>query len=260
LAHKSIFSLLLLCALLTTLVAPHVVGQNVVTSYQHSMTSLTSTIYSTVSTSTQMWKPAQFDLTPSDYDYRTGIFSLSYTEISGAGVFQNLDDYPCLFYDYFLLSAKASHTIRFQIQLSMVDRRVDLLILTPSQFWEFQHSNCGWGLKSSVLGGFVSFSTVDWAVPVTGQYAVVFATPIFYGGQIYCSAQDFFTTVQTQAATSTITSIFEVTNTVLTTQPSPQSPTTSFSPENSNMNWVPVIVILIVGVLIATALVVRKRR
>ena len=258
--HKTLINLLLSCALLTILAAPHVASQSVTTSYQYSTTSLTSTISSTISTSTQMWMPAQFDLTPGDYDYRTGTFSLSYTEASGARLFQNLQDYPCLFYDYFLLSAKSGHTIHFRIQLSMPERGVDLLILTPSQFWEFQHSNCGWGLKSSILEGIVSFSTVDWIVPATGQYAVVFATPIFYGGQIYCSAQDSFTTVQTAVTASTVTSTFEVTNTVLSTQPSTQSPTTSLSSETSSLIWLPVIVILILLVLIGIVLVARKRR
>ena len=259
-APKTVINLLLCFALLTTLVVPHAVGQSVITSYQYSMTSLTSTIYSTISTSSQMWTPAQFDLTPGDYNYQTGTFSLSYTEASGARLFQNHEDYPCLFYDYFLLDAKSGHTIRFQIQLSMVERGVDLLILTPSQFWEFQHSNCGWGLKSAILEGIVSFSTVDWTVPVTGQYAVVFATPIFYGGEIFCSAQDSYTAVQTKAATSTITSIFEVTNTVLSTQPSTQSLTASLSPQNSNLNWLLVIAILVGGISIGTVVLLRKRQ
>jgi len=66
--------------------------------------------------------------------------------------------------------------------------------------------------------------------------------------------------VQTQAATSTITSIFEVTNTVLSTQPSTQSLTASLSPQTFNPNWLLVITILVVGIIIGTVVLLRKRQ
>ena len=258
--HRFLVSLLVVCSLLTTVTVPSVVGQSVVTSYQYSTASLISTVYTPISTSSQVWTPAQFDLTPGDYDPRTGSFSLSFTVDSGGNGFYQNYGYPCLFYDYFLLSAKSGHTIRFEIQLSMVERAIDLLILTPSQFWEFEHSNCGWGLKSSILQGMVSVSVVDWPVPATGQYAVVFATPIFYGGQIRCSAQDFFPTSQTQTVASTVTSIYEITETVLSTQISTQSITTPYSSESPSLSWVAVIVVVIVGLVFGLVMVLRKRR
>jgi len=106
----------------------------------------------------------------------------------------------------------------------------------------------------------VSTSVVDWTVPATGQYAVVFATPIFYGGQIRCSAQDFFSTSQTQTVASNATSIYEITETVLSTQTSAQSVTTPFSPESTNLSSFTVTVVVIAGLVFGIIIVLRKRR
>ena len=238
---------------------PRVVSQNVVTSYQVSMTSLTKTIYSTVQTSGEASGQLHYNLTPSDYDSRTGSFTLSFTESTSAGFLGNdFEDYPCLFYDYFLLNATSGHTIHSHFQLSMVDRAIHFLILNPGQFWRFQHSNCGWGLQSSMLHVFAPISDVDWVVPVSGQYALVFATTVFYSGQVYYSAQDYYSVVQSQTSTSTLTSLLEITYNALFTPASTQSVTTSLGSQTRALSWLPVILILGVG--LAIVLVLRKRR
>jgi hypothetical protein len=256
-AQRTILSLLLVCSILSTLAVPRVISQNAVTSYQTSATSLTSTIYSTTLSSSEASEPIHFFLTPGDYDSRVGSFTLGYTEATNIRYFGDLEDYPCLFYDYFLLNATSGHTIRIHFQLSMVDRRIDLLILNSQQFWSFEHTNCGWGLRSSMLHVFASSSNVDWSVPESGQYALIFATPVFYGGQVYCSAQEYSTIIQSDTTASTVTSVFEVTYPVLFTPTVTQSIITSPTSANVLLNWLPVILILIVG--LGIALLLRSR-
>ena len=257
-AHRTTFSILLTCSLLTMLITPRVVSQNVVTSTEVSVTSLTSTMYSTVQTSSLLSQPVHYNLTPSDYDSRTGTFKLSFTESTNTGFIGDFEDYPCLFYDYFLLNATSGHTIHSHFQLSMVGRAITFLILNPQQFWGFEHSNCGWGLASSMLHVYAPSSDFDWVVPASGQYALIFATSVFYSGQVYYSAQDYYSVVQSQTSTSTFTSVFGVPYVALSTPATTQPISSSLGSENEAFSWIPIILILGVG--LGIALVLRRRR
>ena len=221
------------------------------------MTSLTTTMYSTIMTSSETSGMVRYDLTPGDFDNRTGSFTLSFTVLDSTNFYGEWGDRPCLFYDYFLLNATSDHTIHFHFQLSMEGRAIGFLILTPGQFWEFEHSNCGWGLTSSILHVYGSSLNVDWVVPVSGQYVLVFATPVFYGGRVTYFAQESSTVVQNQTSTFTATSVLEVTYTVLSTSTSAQPLTTTNGSGNA-LQWLPAILILGVGVCIA--LLLRRRR
>lgn len=256
--RQTIVSLLLACSLLIAFGSPHVASQTAVTSYQASMTSLTATAYSTFTSSSQVSEMIHYDLTPSDYNNRTGSFKLSFTDLTSSNLYGEFEDYPCLMYDYFLLNTTSGHTFRFHIQLSMEGRQIGFLILNRAQFYQFQHSNCGWGLTSSMLHVFGPSLNVVWVAPETGKYALVFATPVFYSGQVYYSAQEYSTVVQTQTSAATSTSIFEVTYMVLSTQTPTQTSTTLTGSGNSALQWLPVILILGLGVCIAVLL--RRRR
>jgi hypothetical protein len=258
LALRIIFSVLLACSLLVAINVPQVVTQSIVTSYQYATTSLTTTMYSTSLMTNETSRQVSYVLTPGDYNSRTDSFTLSFTETTNIRYFADLDDYPCLFYDYFLFNATSGHTIRSHFQLSMVGRGIDFLILNSWQFWSFEHSNCGRGLGSSMLHVFAPSSSVDWLVPETGEYALVFASPVFYGGQIYFSAQDYSAIVQSETATSTLTSIFQNTQSILSTLPT-QPITTSVGGANTGISWFAAILLVTVGVGIIL-LVLRKRR
>ena len=258
---KTMLSLLLACSVLVTLVTPQlVVSQTVITSSQYSTSSSTVTAYSTILTTATSSQSAQYDLTPSGYDKRTGSFSLGYTVGASGGRFGFDVDYSCLFYDYFLLNATAGHIIRGHFELSMVGRGIIFLILNQGQFYSFEHSNCGYGLRSSMLRVYGPSYNVEWVVPESGEYALVFVSRIFYGGYVSYSAEDYAPTVQSETVAYTSTSIIENTNLVFSTQtPAVTSTPTSFSSENAFMNWLPAALVVIAGAGIILVMF-RKRR
>ena len=142
----------------------------------------------------------------------------------------------------------------------MEGRAIDFLILNPGQFWKFEHSNCGWGLTNPILHVYGSSLNVDWVVPESGQYALVFATPVFYGGQVYYFAQEYSTVVQNQTSASTATSIFEVTYTILSTTTSAQSLRTNVNRFRECLPFNGCSCNLDTGIGVGIALMLRRRR
>jgi hypothetical protein len=261
-ASKTMLSLLLACSVLVTLVTPQLaMSQTVITSSQYSASSSTVTAYSTIMTTSTSSQAAQYKLTPSNYDRGTGSFILGYTEeASGSPLSFDVQDYPCLFYDYFLLNATAGHIIRGHFELSMVGRAIDFFILNRGQFYSFTHSNCGYGLRSSMLHGYGPSYNMDWVVPESGEYALVFVSRIFYGGYVSYSAEDYAPTAQNETVAYTSTSVIENTNLVFLTQtPAVTSSPTSLSSENAFITWLPAALIVIAGIVIM-GLLLRKRR
>ena len=255
-------SLLLACSVFVMLTTPQLgMSQTVITSSQYSTSSSTVTGYSTIMTTATSSQAAHYRLAPSSFDMGTGSFSLGYTvEASSSPLNFGVEDYPCLFYDYFLLNATAGHTIRGHFELSMVGRAIDFFILNPGQFYSFTHSNCGYGLRSSMYHGYGPSFNLDWVVPESGEYALVFVSRIFYGGSVSYFAEDYAPTAQSETVAYTSTTVIENTNLVFLTQtPAITSTPASLGSENVLLNWLPAVLIVIAGIVIM-GLLLRKRR
>jgi len=214
------------------------------------------TLYSTSQLTATISQPVHYSLTPSGYSYQTGSFLIDQTEFTTRASGQ---DYPCLFFDYFLLNATAGQEIRGNFELNMQDRAVYFFILNQEQLRRFLGFNCAYGWDgSSELQVFASSYDLDWVVPASGVYSLMFLSTTFYGGSIYFTAQAYGTTVQSSTQTYTTTTTY--------TLASSQIPASTMSPQNvtsqspSISTLVPFIVIVMIGLVICLAILMRKRK
>jgi len=174
---------------------------------QYFTSSLTTTVYSTIDSTSTSTLPMQYQSTPFDYNYQTGYFSLYQIETTPTN--NGVVDYPCFYYDYFLINATAGHEIRGHFELTQPWRAIHFFILSYSQFNPPRNFGwCGYGNWSWYLHVFAPSYNFDWVVPESGVYALLFLSNAFYGGSIHLTAQDYSTTVQSSMETSTTTTIY----------------------------------------------------
>jgi len=197
----------------------------------------------------------RYSLTPFGYSYQTGSFLIDQTEFTT----RPEQDYPCLFFDYFLLNATLGEEIRAHFELGMQDRAVYFFILNQEQLRRFFRFNCAYGWDgSSELHVFAPSYNLDWVVPASGVYALMFLSTTFYGGPIYFMAQTYSTTIQSSTQTHTTTTTYTLAGIQITV--STTSPQNVTSQSSSTGSLVPFIVIVIIGLAICLSLLIRKRK
>jgi hypothetical protein len=202
-------------------------GQTVTeTSLQYFTSNVTTTVYSTTETNSTITTSMHYQSTPFDYSYQTNSFSLN--QMDTIPVNFGSEDYPCLYYDYFLFNATAGHEIRGHFELSEKGMSIHFFILSSSQLRQF--GNCGNGNWSWYVHAFASSYDFDWIVPKSDLYVFLFLSSGFYGGSIRMTAQDYETTVQTATETFTTTTTYmlqsnQISLSTLTSVSSQQSPT-----------------------------------
>jgi len=229
---RRLLNLLLVCSVLIPLALPQLTsGQTVTeTSIQYFTSSSATTVYSTIETTSTSTLPIHYELTPSDYSYQTGTFSLNQMDTTLVRISIGWEDFPCLYYDYFLLNATAGHEIRGHFELTERSRSIHFFILSYSQLQHF--GNCGNGNWNWDLHTFASSYDLDWVVPKSGVYAFLFLSREFYGGSIQITAQDYSTTLQTSTETLTTTTTYTLQSSQITlstiTSVSPQPPSTEY--------------------------------
>ena len=208
-------SLLLGCSLFAILtIIPEAASQTVITSYQYSTASLTTTIYSTALTTGTSSRAVPYVSTPSDYNEAAGSFSLGQTNFRTILNYGMGEDFPCLYYDSLVFNATRGHVIQINFELSMPGRRLTFLIMNSAQYWSFEHTNCFYNAPSALLKVFAPAYTASWTVPGNGYYAFVFLSHVFYGGQVNLSIKDYASYTQSETVTYTSTSMLENTNTI----------------------------------------------
>jgi hypothetical protein len=128
----------------------------------------------------------------------------------GGGMRRGGGDASCLYYDYFLLNAVKGNEIKGHIETAKGSPIV-FFILNQDQLIQFNHSYCGgdkWGWE---LYAFSDSYDLDFAVPQTGEYVLLFVCPKWYCyDPISISAKVYSTTVQTSLATYTSTRTYTV--------------------------------------------------
>jgi hypothetical protein len=171
-------------------------------------------------------------------------------------VMMNFDweDYPCLYYDYFLFNATAGHEIRGHFELSEKDVRIHFFILSQSQIRNF--GNCGNGNWSWEVHAFASSYNFDWMVPESGVYAFMFFSREFYGGSIHLSVQDYNVVSQslTESFTTSATYTGQSNQIALSTL-------TSMNTQPSIADYYPALTVIIILALVVgfVALTIRRR-
>jgi len=209
-----------------------------------SVTAITSTLTSTVIAP----QTVHYDLTPSDFNNRTGTFTLGYSETAPY--------YPenplCLMYDYFLLNATAAYEfkVHFETQQGIP---IHFLILNMDQFNRFNHTNCANGFSGWELQVVAPASDLVWVVPQRGEYAFLFLSGQFVGGYIHLSVQAYGQAIQTSTSAFTTTSIIQIlsTQTVFSTLPTTSAPT-----EYSAL----IVGVFITALALAAAAILRMKR
>ena len=253
--NSRVLVLLLICSVLIPLNFPHfALGQTITTgSMQYSWAGLT--LYSTSQLTATTTLPLRYRLTPPGYSYQTGSFLIGQTEFTT----RSGEDYPCLFFDYFLLNATVGQEIRGHFELGMQGRAVYFFILNQEQLRRFLGINCAYGWdESSELSVFASSYNLDWVVPVSGVYALLFLSTTFYGGPIYFTAQAYSTTVQNSTQTYTTTTTYTLESSQVALSTISTQNVTSQSPSTGSL--VPFIVIVVIGLVICLAILMRKRK
>jgi hypothetical protein len=178
-----------------------------------SVTAATSTFTSTVLEP----QSVRYDLTPLDFNNKTGTFILSYTETAPYYPQNQL----CLMYDYFLVNATSVYEfkVRFDTQQEIP---IHFFILNTKQFNRFNHTNCANGFSDWELHVVAPASDLVWVVPQPAEYVFLFLSGQFVGGYIHLSVQAYGQAIQTSTSTYTASSAIEV----LSTQ---TIPSTSFT-------------------------------
>jgi len=253
---RRLLSMLLVCSVLVPLTIPQLAnGQTLTeTSTQYSTSNLVTIVHSTIETTATSMLPVRYELTPFGYSYQTGSFSLSQMDTGLVSRSSGWEDYPCLYYDYFLLNATAGHEIRVHFELSEKWQSIDFFILSSSEFRHF--GNCGHGNWSWELHTFASSYDFNWPVPESGVYAFLFLSREFYGGSINITAQDYSTTTQssTEILTTTKTYTLQSYQIALSTLTSMSS-----QPSTTEYYYAAIILIVILAFTVGFILLRTKR-
>jgi len=255
-SYRTLLSVLLICSILTPLaVSQTVTGQTMTaTSTQYLTSTITSTGYSTIQTNSTSTLPLRYETTPFDYNYQTKTFSLN--QMDTIPMQFDFEDYPCLYFDYFVFNATAGHEIRGHFDLTVQGPRLNVFILSHSQFQNF--GNCGFGNWRWNLHAFASSYDFDWVVPESGLYVFLFSSREFYGGSVHMTAQDLSTTIQSSTETFMANSDFtypsyEIVFSTLTSLSSQQS-------SSAGYDYEALIVVVILVVALGLVFLRMKRR
>jgi hypothetical protein len=204
---------------------------------------------------------------PANYNNKTGSFSLSQVEwLSSGGSSRNGGaDNGCRYYDYFLINATAGQEIRghFEVVKShyeAVVRSIDLFILTKDQLQVFEDTRCGNGNWASLMDVSAPSYDLDWIVPQSGEYALLFFSRDsyfyynFYREYLYFEAKVYSSTVQTSYAsyTSTRTYTIQSNQTIVSTQSSVNPPS------STNYYLIVLIIMIIIGLVGVVTLRIRR--
>jgi hypothetical protein len=203
-----------------------------------------TTVYSTIEAASTITLPMQYELTPFDYSYQTGSFSLNQMDTIPRDF--GLIDYPCLYYDYFLFNATAGHEIHVHFELTENGRSIDFFILSSSQLSNLGY--CGYGNWSWDVHTFASSYDLDWVVPKSDVYAFLFLSRGFYGGSIRITAQDYSITLQSSTETSMTTTTYTLQSSQIAFS---TLPTLSSQPASTEYYYASFILILIVAFTLA---------
>jgi len=212
-----------------------------------SVTAITSTLTSTA----LVPQAVRYDLTPSEFNNKTGTFILSYTETAPY--------YPenplCLMYDYFLVNATAAYEFKVHFDTQQ-DIPIHFLILNMEQFNRFNHSNCANGFSGWEQQIVAPVSDLVWVVPQPGEYVFLFFSGQFVGGYIHLSVQGYGPAIQTSTSVYTTGTAIEVisTQTALSTL----STTTGTTASMDYSTWIVGTIIIVALVLVVVAIFERR--
>lgn len=256
--YRLVIALILALAVMTPFTLSQFAGSQSFTSLTlvQKFTSTVVTAFTSFLTST-MAAPqnVRYDLTPHDFDNKTGLFTLRYEEMGTAPYYPA--GYLCLMYDYFLLNATTAYEfkIHFETQQGIP---IHFLILNADQFNQFNHSNgCTFGPFGWELRVVAPASDQVWVVPQSGEYVLLFLSRQFVGGHIYLSVQAYGQVIQTSTSTNVTTSTIELVSTQTTTSTLPYVSATTTMTDNSAL----IVVAIIIGlVLVGGAVILRMKR
>jgi hypothetical protein len=139
----------------------------------------------------------------------------------------------------------------------MPGRSLTFLIMNSAQYWSFEHTTCFYSPPTSLMQVYAPAFTGSWTVPQTGEYAFVFLSYPFYGGQVNLQAREYAPFTQSGTVTYTSTSILENTNTIFSTL----APTPTQTGPGSGYTlplWLPIV--LVAAAAAGLVLVLRKHR
>lgn len=202
------------------------------------------TTYSTTLMTGSSSQAVQYVSTPFDYNEATRSFSLLQTNFRLTFYYD--EDAPCLYYESFVFNATQGHVIQINFELSIPDRSLMFLIMNSDQYWSFEHTNCIYSPPSALLQVYAPAYTGNWTVPQNGNYAFVFYSHGFYGGQVTLLTQEYAPFTQNETVTYTSASMLENTNTILSTETPPPTQTSSASAFTLPI-WLPITLVLAAG-------------
>jgi hypothetical protein len=117
---------------------------------------------------------------------------------------------PCLYYDYFLIDAVKGNEIMGHVEAAK-GSPIIFYILSRDQLNQFNHSYCGQDVWGWELYAFSDSYDLDFAVPQTGEYALLFVCPKWYCyDPISIYARVYSTTVQSSSVTYSSTRTYTV--------------------------------------------------
>ena len=208
---RVLVSLLLVCSPVLLLNGLRVSGQTLttLTSAQSITMSTIITAYSTIQRTSTTSEQIRYEVWPYDYDNLTYTFSLWQMNTWPPVVVGFTDEeFPCLYYDYFVFNATAGQEIKGEFTTEQ-GGYVGFYVLNSAQFQRFGYSGCvigNWGWDIYEFGPAGNF---NWSVPETGWYTFLFLSRGFYGGHIHFTVQAYSavetSSVSTYAVTSTYT-------------------------------------------------------
>jgi hypothetical protein len=234
---------------------------------QNVTSSLATTTYSTVQMTSMTSQVIQYEWTPYGYDDKTGSFVLTqFKMLMAGGGRHGSDPNACLYYEYFLLNITKGHEIRGHFETGTrppyagKGGPVNFYILNLDQLRAFKYSDCGWYPRWSwMLNASASSYDLDWVVPQSGEYALLFLYPDYYYGTIYFKAEDYVRTVQSSTVTytSTSTNILQNTQIMVLTQSTQPNIT---PPPSTNYNLLALIALIAIGLIISLITLRKKRK
>ena len=236
------------------------------TSIQYFTALRPTTVYSTIQTTNSHAQSPVYLVMPANYNNKTGSFSLSQVEwvSSGSSSRNGGSDNGCRYYDYFLINATAGQEIRghFEVVKShyeAVVRSMDIFILTKNQLQVFKDTICGNGIWPSLMDVSAPSFDLDWIVPQSGEYALLFFSrdPYFYYNfyreYLYFEAKVYSSTVQTSSVSYTSTRTYTIQSNQIIVSTIPNTA----PPDYTGTYYLVVLIAVIVVVL--TVIIVRLR-
>jgi len=228
-SKRLVIVLLLVSAFSPLLMAQFVPGQTAVTETSTGFATSTVSGLSQVLAATIVTLPMNYNRAPPSYNIQSDSFLLDQVkmtihghlekELNGSPLLE-IDEYPCLYYEYFLFNAVASQQVFVHFEAARV---TSFYIMNPSQldFIQETETNYGtytcagsWGSWPSPVRTVALSSDLNWTVPHSGQYAFVFAGKDVY--PVSFTAYTLSTSVQSTTQTYATTTTYEVQNIVTT--------------------------------------------